>query len=109
MSIPVCNDRDNYKKKLKETQKYLDFFKVECDRETNKEIKSYFGKSKRTIKDLLEALFNLIKSKPDEYKLYFLDFLNMFSRDTTGTRLEEKKKGKKKKDMIVRRLILGAS
>ena len=91
-----CVERNKYEIKVKETRKYLDFFKVECDRKTNKEIKSYFGESKRTIKDLLEALFNLIKKKPKDPKLYFLDFLNMFSRDTTGSRPEEKRKKSKK-------------
>ena len=92
MDIPVCKDRDKYKKQLRETQKYVDFFKLECDRETNKIIKSYFGPEKYTHKALLEALFNLVKSKPESHSFSFLDFLNMFSRDTAGQRPENKKK-----------------
>ena len=97
MSLSVCKDRDKYKEKLRETQKYVDFFKLECDRQSNKTIKSFFGAKICTHKALLEALFNLIKSKSSDESFSFLDFLNMFSSDTSGERQEDKKKPGKNK------------
>lgn len=97
MNLSVCKDRDKYKEKLRETQKYVDFFKLECDRQSNKTIKSFFGAKICTHKALLEALFNLVKSKSSDHSFSFLDFLNMFSSDTSGERQEDKKKPGKNK------------
>jgi hypothetical protein len=62
-----CKTRDKYRLQIKATQKHLDFFKLECDRQNNKIIKSYFGNLKGTIKALLNALYNLVKSKSETY------------------------------------------
>ena len=93
-TIEECIQRDKQKIVLKDAQKYIDFYNIECDRKKYKAIRKYFGVNKKTINNLLEALYNLVSEQyktKNRIELSFLDFLNYFSRDTTG-RKEDKEK-----------------
>ena len=78
-TIEECIQRDKQKIVLKDAQKYVDFYKVECDRKQYKAIRKYFGVNKKTINNLLEALYNLVSEQyktKNRIEMSFLDFLN---------------------------------
>ena len=86
--IPECNEEDKIKDLIKENQSERKEKKKECDKKLYSFIVKYFdpNTNKKTIKDLLCALYNLYTNQKKEdinYKLSLEQFILMFPRDTS--------------------------